>query len=108
MNGDGYIDLAELRNALKTVGIDIPGYEARVLEDQFKNSTNNKDGKMSLSEFEKLYTKLKNEREERKFKTAVKPIKEETIKQVRNTENTSIVHTIRHSEQIAFSKWINQ
>jgi hypothetical protein len=61
---------------------------------------------MSLGEFEKLYTKLKNEREERKFKTAVKPIKE--ITQVRNTENNSIVHTIRHSEQLAFSKWINQ
>lgn len=107
MNGDGYIDLSELRNALKTVGIDIPGYEARVLEDQFKNNTNNKNGKMSLEEFEKLYTKLKNEREERKFKTAVKPITQ-PITQVRNTENTSIVHTIRHSEQLAFSKWINQ
>lgn len=27
---------------------------------------------------------------------------------IRNEENTGIVHTVRHSEQLAFSKWINQ
>lgn len=105
VNGDGFIDLAELRNALKTVGIDIPGYEAREIEKEFKNTTA-KDGKLSLEEFEKLYTKMKNEREERKFKIAVKPVKEVT--EVRSQANDSIVHTIRHSEQLAFSKWINQ
>jgi Ca2+-binding EF-hand superfamily protein len=43
-----------LRDALKTVGIDIPGYQARALEDEFKKSDRNKDGKLSLDEFEKV------------------------------------------------------
>jgi hypothetical protein len=53
-----------------------------------------------------LYTKLKNEKEERNFKTSVKPLKDTTA--IRSKENDAIVHTVRHSEQLAFSKWINQ
>ena len=100
------MELSELRNALKQVGVDIPGYEARLLEEQFKSSDKDKNGKLSLDEFEKLYIKLKNDREERKFKTAIKPIKDTT--EIRSVENASVVHTVRHSEQLAFSKWINQ
>ena len=54
MNGNGYIELSELREALKTVGVDIPGYQARALEDEYKKSDRNKDGKLSLDEFEKV------------------------------------------------------
>jgi hypothetical protein len=60
-----------------------------------------------LFQFEKLYSKLKNEKEGKEFKSAIKPIENTTI--IRNEEkNTGIVHTVRHSEQLAFSKWINQ
>jgi Ca2+-binding EF-hand superfamily protein len=54
-NGNGYLELNELRNALKLVGIDIPGYEARLLEERFKNQDKDKNGKLSLDEFEKVY-----------------------------------------------------
>lgn len=53
-NGNGYIELGELREALKSVGIDIPGYQARALEDEFKKNDRNKDGKLSVDEFEKV------------------------------------------------------
>ena len=54
INGSNYIELSELRDALKSVGVDIPGYQARDLEQQFKKSDTNKDGKLSLEEFEKV------------------------------------------------------
>jgi hypothetical protein len=37
---------------LKAVGIDIPGYKARDLEDQLKQNDKNRDGKLSFDEFE--------------------------------------------------------
>ena len=54
----------------------------------------------------KVYQKLKSDREERTFKKTIKPIQEAT--QTKSKVNDSIVHTVRHSEQFAFSKWINQ
>jgi hypothetical protein len=49
---------------------------------------------------------LKSGKAERDFKTQVKPMKE--VNRIVNPGNDSIVHTVRHSEQFAFSKWINQ
>lgn len=97
--------LSELRDALKAVGVAIPGYEARVLEEQFKSNDQSKSGKISLEEFEKLYSKIKSEKEGRAFTKAIKPISGSTV--IKN-EDTAIIHTVRHSEQLAFSKWINQ
>ena len=42
--------MSELRDALKACGVDIPGYEARLLEDNFKKADANRDGKLSLEE----------------------------------------------------------
>ncbi len=101
------MQLGELREALKVCGVDIPGYEARMLEDQFKKGDKNHDGKLSLEEFEALYSDLKSKKESRDFKKAIKPMENTTV--IRNDEkNTGIVHTVRHSEQRAFTKWINQ
>ena len=98
--------MSELREALKLVGVDIPGYKARTLEEEIKKNDRNKDGKLSLDEFEKLYAKLKSEKDEQAFKKNVKPIVGTT--EIRSKQNDSIVQTVRHSEQLAFSKWINQ
>ena len=54
LNGNNSIELSELRDALKAVGVAIPGYEARVLEEQFKSNDQSKSGKISLEEFEKV------------------------------------------------------
>lgn len=106
MNGNGYIEMNELREALKSVGIDLPAYQVRKLEEDIKKSDKNLDGKLSLDEFEQLYMKLKNEKEERMFKKTVKPVTDVT--KIVSEKSDSIVHTVRHSEQLAFSKWINQ
>lgn len=107
VNGNHCLDLSELREALKACGVDIPGYEARLLEENFKKADRDRNGKLSLEEFEQLYMDLKSKRESRDFKRAIKPMENTTV--IRNDEkNTGIVHTVRHSEQFAFSKWINQ
>jgi hypothetical protein len=46
--------LNELRNALKVVGVEITGREARDLEEEFKKLDLNHDNKLSLSEFDKV------------------------------------------------------
>jgi plastin-3 len=106
VNGNDYIDLRELREALKLVGLDIPGYQARTLEDELKKGNGNQDGKLSLEDFEKLYAKLKSEKDAGSFKSNVKPITGTT--NIVSKADDSIKHTVRHSEQLAFSKWINQ
>jgi hypothetical protein len=104
VNGNNYIELSELREALKIVGVDIPGYQARALEEEIKKNDKNKNGRLYVDEFEKLYVKLKSEKDETAFKKNVKPMKDITTV----SKNDSIVHTVRHSEQTAFTKWINQ
>lgn len=53
-NGEKFIELKELRDALKTVGINIPGCDLRLLEDEFKKNDVNHDGKLSIEEFSKV------------------------------------------------------
>ena len=48
------MDLKELRNALKLVGFNLAGYEAREIEDDFKKNDANRDGKLAFEEFEKV------------------------------------------------------
>jgi hypothetical protein len=54
-----FLNLKDLRDALKIVGIDIPGCDARFLEDEFKRNDINRDGKLSLNEFSKVKSKRK-------------------------------------------------
>lgn len=46
--------MKELRSALKLVGFDLPGCEVRDLEDELKRSDANRDGKLSLHEFQSV------------------------------------------------------
>ena len=61
-----------------------------------------------MEEFEKLYTKLKIEKERHGFQDVVK--QSTGTKVIRKEEGTSsgIIHTVRNAEEIAFAKWINQ
>ncbi len=52
INGDGYVQTSELQLALKTVGIELPGYEVRKLVEGF-NRSGNKD-RLSFWEFSEV------------------------------------------------------
>ena len=51
---------------------------------------------------------MKSEKERRAYKDTAIKNKVETSSKVIKNEDTGIVHTIKHSEQLAFSKWINE
>jgi len=107
VNGNNSLNLSELRDALKLCGVDIPGYQARLIEEKFKKTDSIKNGKITLEEFENLYSELKLNKEGRDMTKHIKPIKDTTV--IRDDEkNSGIVHSVRHSEQLAFTKWINQ
>jgi hypothetical protein len=50
---------------------------------------------------------MKSEKDGRSNKQVIKNKVENSSKVIKN-EDTGIVHTIKHSEQLAFSKWINE
>ncbi|KAG5872861.1 hypothetical protein JTB14_002914 [Gonioctena quinquepunctata] len=91
-NGDGHIDLKELREALESCGLKIAGYQSRLIEEEFKNSNK---------------TKI-NGRVANTFRTAVS--KRENLQHLGGTSeasNEGTTHSVRVEEQLAFSDWIN-
>lgn len=111
-SADYFLEMKELRSALKLVGFDLPGYEVRMMEDDFNKMDLNKDGKLSFEEFQNLYIKLKTQSQTRScFKNLIKPIGNDVklLKKVEgNSESMQSIHFVKNSEKEAFCKWINQ
>jgi hypothetical protein len=57
-NGDGYVQTMELQAALKTVGIDLPGFQIRDLVSRYGG----KD-RLTFGEFSELYEELKTRKD---------------------------------------------
>jgi plastin-3 len=77
------------------------------LEDEFRAQDKNRDNKLSENEFEELYTRLKLEKSLNFKKNIKKP--EDTYQVEKSANSTSQSHhTVRNSEEIGFTKWINQ
>ncbi|XP_055333675.1 plastin-1-like [Paramacrobiotus metropolitanus] len=109
-NGNGYIEAAELKNALDAVGFKIPQWEVRkMIEDFDKNSKQPVGkGKLSFQEFQDLCSKLKSMEVSTTFKKMVN--KRENLKTHGGMSQASVegtTHSIRVEEQLAFSDWIN-
>lgn len=108
-NGDGYIDLKELRDALEACGFKIPGYKVREMENQFKEFNKAQlPGKLTFEEFQKLCGDLKANEVGNTFKLAV--TKRENLQHLGGTSDASnegTTHSVRVEEQLAFSDWIN-
>lgn len=108
INGDGEIQLSELQLALKTVGLDLPGYEVRQLIERYSK----REGKNSLAffEFDALYQELKEKKDfGRRWAKQVRPPDE--VNKIEGMSEASqaqeIFHTVRTEEEVAFSDWIN-
>jgi len=107
-DGNGFISLQELGNALTAVGFKLPQYEVRDLVEEFDRKT--QDGKLDFDEFKALYARLKSEKDiGHGFKKAVS--KRQNVETRGGTSLASVegtTHSIRKEEQVAFSNWINR
>ncbi|GAV05161.1 hypothetical protein RvY_15333 [Ramazzottius varieornatus] len=109
-NGDGFIEVAELKNALDAVGFKIPQWEVRKMIDDFDRNSKQPvgKGKLSFPEFQELCSKLRSKDVSTTFKTMIN--KKENLKTHGGMSEASVegtTHSIRFEEQIAFSDWIN-
>jgi len=108
LDGNGYVSVAELQEALAVVGLKIPGHEVRELIR--KHDTSVRDGRLDMNEFRQLYAELKEDRDMgMKLPSLVK--KATGVKNLGGLSETSAdgtTHTVRMEEQVAFSNWINR
>ncbi|OXU28618.1 hypothetical protein TSAR_010923 [Trichomalopsis sarcophagae] len=108
-NGDGFIDLAELRNALDQCGFKMPGYKVRRMIEEYDDKRRPQEkGRLSFEEFEKLCQELRASEPSSTFKQVVS--KKENLERLGGTSAASsegTTHSVRHEEQLAFSDWIN-
>ncbi|GFG38579.1 hypothetical protein Cfor_01632 [Coptotermes formosanus] len=108
-NGDGYIDLSELKEALDGAGFKLPGWKVRQLIEEYDDKRQIQHrGRLSFDEFEKMCLELKSNEVASKFKQVVsKKENLETLGGMSDASSEGTTHSVRLEEQLAFSDWIN-
>lgn len=108
-DGNGYLDLSELKAALDVVGLKLPQWKVRqMIEEMEKKRSIDKRGRLDYHEFERLCSDLKAQDVAVTFKTMVS--KRENLEHLGGMSAASsegTTHSVRHEEQVAFSHWIN-
>lgn len=105
----GFVELKELKDALDQVGFKLPGYQVRLMIDEFGNKQKLKTpGKLNYNEFEQICIDLKTKEVASSFKQRVtKKENLETLGGMSESSATGTTHSVRLEEQISFSEWIN-
>ncbi|XP_042894808.1 plastin-2 isoform X1 [Parasteatoda tepidariorum] len=108
-DGNGYLDVSELKQALEIVGFKIPQWQVRqMIDDMERGHTGIRKGELSFDDFQMIYSELKSKEVTNVFKTAVS--KRENLQHLGGMSEASsegTTHSVRHEEQVAFSDWIN-
>jgi plastin-3 len=107
-DGNGFISISELQDALKVCGFDLPSYQIRDLVREYDSKI--KDDKLDFEEFKELYAQIKSERDlGHGFKKMVsKRQNVDTLGGMTAASSEGTTHTVRKEEQVAFSNWINR
>jgi len=106
-DGNGYINVTELGEALEICGFKLPGYKIRDLIAEFDNKI--QDDRLDIEEFRALYLRLRGE----EFGAGLKKLVSKRA-DVTNFEGTSsasaagTTHSFSTEELVAFSNWINR
>lgn len=106
----GYVELSALRDALATVGFKLPQWQVRqLIEDLERRKALAEPGRLSLSEFEQLYTELRAQDVSTGFKAMLsKKENVQTLGGMSEASSEGTTHSVRHEERAAFSDWINR
>ncbi|VDM96583.1 unnamed protein product [Thelazia callipaeda] len=104
-NGHGTLLVTDVQEALKIVGIDLPGFQFRELIKRYGSAKH-----LTFDDFEILFTELRRARDQEvnEWKQRIGSVTGAyTVKGLSEQSNEEIVHTIRVEEEVAFSNWIN-
>uniref|UniRef100_A0A0N5AS86 Ca2+-binding actin-bundling protein n=1 Tax=Syphacia muris TaxID=451379 RepID=A0A0N5AS86_9BILA len=104
-DGSGTIPAADFQEALKVVGVSIPGYQVRDLLGRFGNPSD-----LKFSDFQQVYGELQGEKDKEvnEWKHSIAAAGGSyQVKGTASETTEGVVHTIRDEEEIAFSNWIN-
>lgn len=106
----GFIQLGELKEALELVNIKVPQWEVRkMVEDLERRKALKEPGRISVEEFERLYSDLRSKEVSLTFKTVIsKRDNIETLGGMSEASSEGTTHSVRHEERAAFSDWINR
>ncbi|CAJ0928576.1 unnamed protein product, partial [Mesorhabditis belari] len=100
--GGGHLEKHDVQEALKVLGIDLPGYEMRDLLTRFGNAS-----EVSIADFTTLFNELEQRKsaEVKRWKQRIGSV--QGTYQIPSEKQENTVHTIRVEEEVAFSNWIN-
>jgi plastin-3 len=108
-NGDGYVDLSELKEALDGCGFKLPGWKVLQMIEEYDDKRQMQHrGRLSFYEFEKLCLELESNEVANKIKQVMlKKENLETLGGMSDASSEDTTHSVRLEEQLAFSDWIN-
>jgi plastin-3 len=108
-DGNGYLDVSELKAALDIVGFKIPQWKVRQMIDEIERKRSmDKRGRLDFNEFQQMCSDLKSQDVALTFKTMVSRRENlETLGGMSEVSNEGTTHSVRHEEQVAFSDWVN-
>lgn len=108
-DGNGFLDMSELKAALDIVGFKIPQWKVRQMIDEIERKrAMEKRGRLDYDEFQQLCADLKAQDVAVTFKTMVSKRENlETLGGMSEASSEGTTHSVRHEEQVAFSDWIN-
>ncbi|XP_014666358.1 PREDICTED: plastin-1-like [Priapulus caudatus] len=110
VDGNGYVTVDELGDALNTVGIKIAPYEVRRLINEYDLDKEGSQGrgKLQFEEFQQLCISLRSKDIATKFRKLVtKRTNLDTLSGMSQASAEGTTHSVRHEEEVAFSDWIN-
>uniref|UniRef100_A0A2I9LPF2 Plastin-2 n=1 Tax=Centruroides hentzi TaxID=88313 RepID=A0A2I9LPF2_9SCOR len=108
-DGNGFLDMSELKQALEIVGFKIPQWKVRqMIDDLERGQVGDKKGRLSFEEFQQVCIDIKSRDVANTFKSMVtKRENVETLGGMSEASSEGTTHSVRHEEQVAFSDWIN-
>lgn len=108
-DGNGFLDMSELKQALEIVGFKIPQWKVRqMIDDLERGHVGDKKGRLSFEEFQQVCIDIKSRDVANTFKSMVtKRENVETLGGMSEASSEGTTHSVRHEEQVAFSDWIN-